>query len=74
MALIDTAIEVLKAKSIRMPNVVKSPTNAQINQAESNLGLSFHPAFSRFFQKRVHTLCRIGKPIGLETPRLAIEI
>jgi hypothetical protein len=48
MALIDQAIEGLKAKSIPEPNVVPSPSPAQIARAESELLIKFPPSFLTF--------------------------
>ena len=51
MALIDEAIEGLKAKSIKEPRVVPPPTDAQIAHAETTLGLKFPPTFVIFLKK-----------------------
>ena len=48
MALIDIAIEGLKAKSIREPRVLAPPTQGQIDDAEAKLFLKFPPSFLTF--------------------------
>ena len=51
MALIDEAIESLKAKSITEPDVVPPPTQAQLADAEAKLGFKFPPSFLVFLSK-----------------------
>jgi SMI1-KNR4 cell-wall len=51
MALIDIAIEGLKAKSIREPRVLAPPTQGQIAEAEARLSLKFPPSFLTFLSK-----------------------
>jgi|ERR1051326_1539750 cell wall assembly regulator SMI1 len=51
MALIDEAIEGLKAKSIQTSNVVPPPTQAQIADTEAKLGFKFPPSFVTFLDK-----------------------
>ena len=51
MALIDTAIEGLRAKSISKPRVVPPPTAEQIADAEAKLSIKFPPSFLTFLSK-----------------------
>lgn len=50
MTRIEEAISALKAKSIANPRVASAPTEAQIREAEAELGLDFPPSFRTFLQ------------------------